>query len=1000
MNPSAREFIPITSNPVNFPMPHLSNKQTKIAQELLNEWTSTPTLNSLHTRWEKRRRQTEEMINVQGELTILMLNISSLRLHLYDLFELLSSLHPSILVLNGTRHDEAALKLLTTHLNSFQVFYQEGSNDFGGVLIAIHRSIPAQRVNNFANVRNIIVLDIGNSSSSNKLQIATCYSPPSEKLPMEHLTAILRRSPNTILLGDLNAKHESWSRSAANPKGRLLNDWLTVNQLQVVNKFTPTSTRSTAVIDIILAPSSSCAGNATILPTIGSDHFPIFWASRLAVPLKDRVLPVKRTYWPVYEIFITFTSNYWDKVYSSTSDKTTFFHLYEQFLSLALARVTYVSYCNAYRPALPPHIVSLVQLKRNYLARVRKKRHPLDIQTLNQLTKCIRTELFAHKRRSWYNYCNSLNSCDIKQFWRRSRRHFSPKNPCIDGLLLQDGTTITTTAEMCDTAKQFYQEQFSEHVNSQTQLEKEAETLNDELNIVRSNVCLNFAEIKLADVRKAISTMKNKNSAGPDGVSNRIIKMLPTPHLVFITRAFNHMAKHASFPKHWLTAKMVLLSKTKSSIVELKDTRPISLLPCFSKLYEKIFLTNFRKWIEDNAILPQEQTGFRPRHNMATRTVAIIDQIGQGLIANTATAGLFIDYQAAFNQLWFQGLWVKLKRLNCPLQYTLWLKAYLQDRTAFIEMKNTKSKQFPLYKGVPQGSCVGPVLFILYNHDILDGVSNLHFKHLFADDLAVILSPSATWPPKMVIPQLRSLLSEVIEYLVEYSSTWKQPINYKKTYWTLFHRRIAPPTREIHCANVVIAHTPKIKYLGIHLDARLAFTAHLDHIKSKINRNLAVFKRLASCRMLSDEVSSRLYHAYIRPYLQTILNIYPVLAHNKQQQMEALNRRIYRVIHRWPDARNNEVMNFPSYKSIEMHTRKFFDKVMNATLTSNPMVIEDYMQFKMYRMYLSEYIDNPLRTKDRGSTMNRGRRPKRIRHVIATNRRTLLDEVLCFNDEQ
>ena len=282
-----------------------------------------------------------------------MLNISSLRLHLYDLFELLSSLHPSILVLNGTRHDEAALKLLTTHLNSFQVFYQEGSNDFGGVLIAIHRSIPAQRVNNFANVRNIIVLDIGNSSSSNKLQIATCYSPPSEKLPMEHLTTILRRNPNTILLGDLNAKHESWSRSAANPKGRLLNDWLTVNQLQVVNKFTPTSTRSTAVIDIILAPSSSCAGNATILPSIGSDHFPIFWASGLTVPLKDRVLPVKRTYWPVYEIFITFTSNYWDKVYSSTSDKTTFFHLYEQFLSLALARVTYVSYCNAYRPALP-----------------------------------------------------------------------------------------------------------------------------------------------------------------------------------------------------------------------------------------------------------------------------------------------------------------------------------------------------------------------------------------------------------------------------------------------------------------------------------------------------------------------------------------------------------------------------------------------------------------------------------------------------------------------
>ena len=747
-----------------------------------------------------------------------------------------------------------------------------------------------------------------------------------------------------------------------------------------------------------MAPSNSSAGNVTILPTIGSDHFPVFWSSALTVPLKDRVLPVKRTYWPVYEIFINYTSSYWDNVYASTKEKAVFFQLYEQFLSLSLARVTYVSYCNAYRPALPPHLVSLIQLKRNYLAQVRKKRHPHDILLLNQLSKHVRIELFAHKRQRWNNYCRSLNSCDVKQFWRRSRRHFSPNNPSIDGLLLQNGTTITTPTEMCDAAKQFYQEQFAEHENNRTQLEREAETLDGDLNNIRTNACMKFVEIKFSDVRKAISTMKNKNSTGTDGVSNRIIKMLPTPHIAFITRAFNHMAKHASFPQHWLTARMVLLSKTKSSVVGLNDTRPISLLPCFSKLYEKIFLVHFRKWIDDNAILPDEQTGFRPRHNMATRTVAIIDQIGQGLITNTATAGLFIDYKAAFNQLWFQGLWVKLKRLNCPLQYIMWLKAYLQDRSAFIEMKGTNSKEFPLHKGVPQGSCVGPVLFIVYHHDILSGLSNLHFKHLFADDLAVILSPSATWPTKMVIPQLRCQLSNVIECLVEYSNTWKQPINYSKTYWTLFHRRIAPPTQAIHCGNTVIEHTPLVKYLGIHIDARMAFSTHLDHIKSKINKNLSVFKRLSTCRMLSDEVSYRLYHAYIRPYLQTIFNIYPILTRNKQLQMEALNRRIYRVIHRWPDARSVEIANLPSYKSIEAHTQQFFDKVIRTTLTSNPLVIEEYLQFKMYRLYLTEFIDNPRLAKARRPMVNRGRTPKRLRHVITTNQRTLLDEVLCFSE--
>ena len=104
------------------------------------------------------------------------------------------------------------------------------------------------------------------------------------------------------------------------------------------------------------------------------------------------------------------------------------------------------------------------------------------------------------------------------------------------------------------------------------------------------------------------------------------------------------------------------------------------------------------------------------------------------------------------------------------------------------------SNRFPLFKEVLQGSCVGPVLFIVYNYDIMDGVSNLHSKHLFADDLAVILSPSASWPPKVVIPQPRILLAKVIEYLVEYSPCRKNrvktadiSIDYRTIHGTIHH---------------------------------------------------------------------------------------------------------------------------------------------------------------------------------------------------------------------
>ena len=204
-------------------------------------------------------------------------------------------------------------------------------------------------------------------------------------------------------------------------------------------------------------------------------------------------------------------------------------------------------------------------------------------------------------------------------------------------------------------------------------------------------------------------------------------------------------------PQHWHVAKMILLSKTKSKIIPVEDTRPISLLPCFSKVYEKCFLIHFRQWIAANGILPPEQSGFRPGHNMAMRLVAIIDQIGQSLSKNTAAAAIFIGFRSAFNQLWFNGLWLKLRKLNCPLPLIAWLRRYLNDRKAYMEIKGQTSTTFKLEEGVPQGSCIGPVLFIIYHYDILEAIGTIHWKHLFADDLAIVISSSASMSSRDMI---------------------------------------------------------------------------------------------------------------------------------------------------------------------------------------------------------------------------------------------------------
>ena len=111
-------------------------------------------------------------------------------------------------------------------------------------------------------------------------------------------------------------------------KGRLLFDWLNDNQLQVVNKFIPTSTRSSAVTDLILAPTSMFSNSFTVLPSIGSDHQLIVWPSPFIVSVKDSFTSIRRTYWPLYKLFVTITSSYWNNLCSTMSDKTKFFTLY------------------------------------------------------------------------------------------------------------------------------------------------------------------------------------------------------------------------------------------------------------------------------------------------------------------------------------------------------------------------------------------------------------------------------------------------------------------------------------------------------------------------------------------------------------------------------------------------------------------------------------------------------------------------------------------------
>ena len=439
----------------------LTKAEKRSFQEVLQEWTETATLNSVLTTWTKRQEKLVEQLEIKKDMAFLLLNVSSLNRYLIDLFSLIENIDPSIIILNGTHHDDKSIKQFEKHCFNFNVFSIRGSNTFGDVLIATHKSINVRRLTKFDKVPNLLVLEI--ETVPDTVQLVTCYSPPTETIPFELFDCILQNNSNTIFTGDFNAKYKAWSRSVENQKGKELYNWLTSMRIgftyDVINKFIATSTRSNATTDLIIAPTQIITNSFAVLPSIGNDHNPIVWRPSLKIKCAYQYHPAHRKHWKLFEVFLTFTASYWRSLATAIDHSTGFFSLYERFLSLCLSSFTTITLCETVKPSLPTHIVTMLKHKRFYLTLFRRARHPIFVVLLRHILKDLRKELFMHKRKMWENYCKSFDRCDTKAFWKKAKRNFNSRSPPIEGFLYGNNI-VSTPAEMCEVAKSYYEDQF------------------------------------------------------------------------------------------------------------------------------------------------------------------------------------------------------------------------------------------------------------------------------------------------------------------------------------------------------------------------------------------------------------------------------------------------------------------------------------------------------------------------------------------------------------
>ena len=391
--------------------------------------------------------------------------------------------------------------------------------------------------------------------------------------------------------------------------------------------------------------------------------------------------------------------------------------------------------------------------------------------------------------------------------------------------------------------------------------------------------------------------LKPKLSSGHDEISTKLLQETISEIIIPITHIINRSLESGIVPDQLKIANVIPIYKA-SDPDRLQNYRPISLLPAFSKLIEKIMYNKVMSFLNSNNILYKHQYGFRPKHSTIHPILHLINHCAKVNNANhhQSTMSIFCDLSKAFDVINHDILLKKLNFWGIRGSANKWFLNYLSGRKQYVEIENTKSGYQNIICGVPQGSILGPLLYLIYVNDISKS-TNGHILS-FADDTSLYVSDS---DPDDLFNKANSMFASLFDWFCAN----RLSLNPTKTKYIVFR----PQSKKCDFTGKVVSingtplnqigakfNDPATKFLGIYMDEHLTWKHHLAHINSKISRALFIIKQVKN--ILPVESLRTLYFALIHPFLSYGITMWGNASQSYLHKTVNLQKRAVRIINK------------------------------------------------------------------------------------------------------
>jgi hypothetical protein len=567
--------------------------------------------------------------------------------------------------------------------------------------------------------------------------------------------------------------------------------------------------------------------------------------------------------------------------------------------------------------------------KKNSALKQAKKHDTLNKwQKFNKLRNKLKNLISFKHKQYLTSVCDNVTS-QPKKFWSYIKAN-SKTRGLPSYLYNSQGEEENNFTGMANIFNNFFQSIFS---------------TNDNLTVpkitIRQDPLLNHIEIEEDKVLKELRKLNPSKAPGPDGLPTRVLKECASQLTQSITLLFNESLRSGIIPKSWKQANIVPLHK-KGNKHHANNYRPISLLPVISKILERCV---FNKIID--ILIPKItnlQHGFLRNRSTVTQLTQVFTNINNILDTGDQTDVIYFDLSKAFDSVPHKLLLEKLKTFGICGMLHSWISNYLTDRMQRVSLNGSSSDWLSVTSGVPQGSILGPLLFILYINDLPDCLSEQTLCAIFADDTKIYR--------QITSHQDLDILQKDINKIDTWSKDWGLTFNKKKC-TILSLKRNNKPLEYIHRMDKTnLSRTQNAPDLGVTISSNLSWNTHIDTITDKAhNRKWFLIRTLGY--EAPEKAKLLTYISLIRSIVEYNTVIWNPITHENILIIESVQRKCTDYVinnPRWPSPnRINYKERLIRLKLLPLSYRRefydliFFVKSLRKLVNYN---ILDYISFQ------------------------------------------------------